>query len=122
MSKIRSKNTAPERKIRKILTDQGVKYSVHEKKLPGKPDIVLSKIRKIIFINGCFWHQHKDCKRQSMPKSNRQYWVKKLKRNVQKQKEDIKKLKKMGWSPYIIWECQTKNERFINQKLRKILL
>jgi DNA mismatch endonuclease (patch repair protein) len=122
MSRIRSKNTAPEKRIRKFLTNYGLKYRLNVSKLPGKPDVVISRIKKVIFINGCFWHQHKNCKKQSMPKSNQQYWIKKLNRNVQKQKEDIKKLKKLGWSPYLIWECQTKNERFINQRLRKILL
>jgi len=121
MSRIRSKNTQPEKVVRKVLTDLGWKYRSHNPKLPGKPDIVISKIKTIFFINGCFWHQHKGCKKQTMPKANIKYWRNKLKRNVEKQKNDIKKLKSDNWKVYIIWECQTKNEKNLIKKIQKIL-
>ena len=121
MSRIRSKNTKPEIAVRKILTKLGFRYRLHNSKLPGKPDIVISKARKIIFINGCFWHQHKNCAKQAMPKVNREYWRPKLQRNVEKQEQDIKSLRKLGWKVYKIWECQTKNEQKLTQKLLKIL-
>ena len=120
-SRIRSKSTKPEKIVRIVLTDLGWKYRLHNARLPGKPDIVISKIKTIIFINGCFWHQHKGCRKQAMPKANIEYWKFKLKRNVDKQKEDIKKLKSDGWKVYIIWECQTKNEKTLIKKMQKIL-
>ena len=82
MSRIKSKDTKPELVVRKILNRHKIRYSLHSKRLPGKPDIVVSKKRKVIFINGCFWHQHKGCKRQALPKSNKKYWLKKLKNNI----------------------------------------
>lgn len=122
MSRIRSKNTKPEKIVRKILTQFGLKYRLHNTKLSGKPDIVISKIKTIFFINGCFWHQHRGCKRQAVPKANIEYWGAKLKRNVEKQKEDIKLLRKNGWKVHIIWECETKDENRLVKKLKKILL
>ncbi|KKR29997.1 MAG: mismatch endonuclease Vsr protein [Candidatus Woesebacteria bacterium GW2011_GWA1_39_8] len=119
MAQIRSKNTEPEIRVRKILAELGWNYRLHSRKLPGKPDIVISKIKTAIFINGCFWHQHKGCKRCTMPKSNSEYWNKKLEGNIQKQKQSIKDLKILGWKTAIIWECQTKNRVFLNKILRR---
>lgn len=121
MSRIRSKGTAPEVMVRKVLTELGWRYRLHSTKLPGKPDAVISKAGTIVFINGCFWHQHKGCKRQAVPKANKGYWLPKLKRNIQKQEEDIRKLKKADWKVNIIWECETKNEDRLAKKLKKIL-
>jgi DNA mismatch endonuclease (patch repair protein) len=88
---------------------------------PGKPDIVILKLKKIIFINECFWHQHKNCKDSVMPKSNKGDWEPKLRRNIEKQKKDIKKLKKEGWEVYIMWECQTKEKEALSKLIEKIL-
>lgn len=121
MSHIGSKHTKPEKTVRKILTRLGKKYRLHNKKLPGKPDIVISKDKIAIFINGCFWHQHKGCKKRAVPKTNIKYWEPKLRRNIEKQKQDIKQLRKKGWKAYIIWECNIKNESHLIKKLRKIL-
>lgn len=121
MSRIKSKDTWPEKIVRKFLLKRGVKYILHKRNLPGKPDIAISKDKKVIFINGCFWHQHKGCKRQAMPKTNLEYWLPKLKRNAEKQKQDVKQLKKRGWKAYIVWECEAKNEARLIKKLRKIL-
>jgi len=118
MTKITSKNTQPEKIVRQILSKEGWHYRLHSAKLAGKPDVVISKIKTIIFINGCFWHQHKGCKRQAMPKSNISYWNKKLKRNVEKQKKDIKKLKKLGWKIIIVWECEVKDKKKLSNKLK----
>ncbi len=84
MSRIRSKNTLPEKTARKILRGLNYKYKLHNKKLPGKPDIVIKEAHKLIFINGCFWHQHKGCKRQALPKMNKGYWLPKLRRNIER--------------------------------------
>lgn len=118
MSKIRSRNTQPELAVRKVLTGLGFRYRLHRNDLPGKPDIVIPKLKKIIFINGCFWHQHKDCKRSSMPKSNKDYWKPKLERNIEKQKDNIKLLKKDGWSIIVLWECEIQNIQKLREKLK----
>lgn len=121
MSRIRSKNTKPELIVRKALSKIGIRYRLHNSKLPGKPDIIIPKNKTIVFINGCFWHQHKNCKKQAVPKSNKDYWDKKLKRNMEKQKRDIKALKAIGWKVHIIWECQTADEKKLTAKITKIL-
>jgi DNA mismatch endonuclease (patch repair protein) len=121
MSLIRSRDTSPEKIVRKVLTNLGVRYRLHSKQLPGKPDIVIKRDKLAIFINGCFWHQHKGCKRKTMPKGNRNYWKKKLERNVAKQKADIKALRKDGWKVGIVWECETRDEDKLKKKLQKIL-
>ena len=121
MSRIRSKNTTPEKIVRKILTQMGYRYRLQVKKLPGKPDIVIGKKRLVIFINGCFWHQHKGCKRQSLPKTNIEYWHNKLNGNVIRQKDNIKKLKKDGWNALIIWECEVKKEVSLRKQLQGVL-
>ena len=120
MSKIRSKNTKPEKAVRKILDKLNIKYNIHTKILPGTPDIAISEIKKIIFVNGCFWHQHKNCKRANIPKTNKEYWIKKLRRNIKKQNTDIKNLRKLGWSISVIWECQTKDEKVLIKKIKRI--
>ena len=121
MSRIRSKGTRPEIIVRKVLTKLGWRYRLHIAKLQGRPDIVIPKNKTALFINGCFWHQHKGCKRQSIPKTNVAYWEKKLKGNVERQKKDIKVLRKLGWRVRVIWECQTKQEDHLEKKLRSIL-
>ena len=107
MSKIKSKHTIPEITVRKLLTQLGFKYRLHITKLPGKPDIVLKKYNSVIFVNGCFWHQHPNCKRATVPKTRPEYWISKLNKNVENQENNIKKLKSDGWKVLVIWECQT---------------
>ena len=121
MSRIRSKNTKPELIVRKALSKVGIRYRLHNSKLPGKPDIMISKLKTIVFINGCFWHQHKNCKKQAVPESNKDYWEKKLKRNIEKQKQDISALKALGWKVHKIWECQTADVKKLTAKIMQIL-
>lgn len=121
MSRIKSKGTQPEKIVRKFLSKLGIKYKLYARKLPGKPDIVIEKEKKAIFINGYFWHQHMGCKRRAIPKTNIKYWRPKLKRNVEKQKQDIKQLEKEGWKVHVIWECEVKKENYLIKKLRKFL-
>ena len=108
MSKIRSKHTKPEKVVRKILRELGFNYKLHVKNLPGKPDIIVPERKTAIYINGCFWHRHKHCRKATMPKTNIKYWKDKLNRNVIKQSEDLASIKGMGWKSLIIWECQAK--------------
>ena len=120
MSKIRSKDSKPEITVRKMLFKEGFRFRIHDKKLPGKPDIVLKKYKTVIFVHGCFWHQHENCKRANMPKSNIEYWAPKIERNVQRDKEHAETLKEKGWQVIVVWECELKNKN--NEKLKKQLL
>ena len=117
MSRIRSRNTKPEIVVRKILRKLKIRHRLHSKRLPGKPDIVISDKRIVLFINGCFWHQHKGCKRLAMPKANRKYWRKKLEGNIKRQKSALIKLRKDNWKPLIIWECQIKRPGQLVQRI-----
>jgi DNA mismatch endonuclease (patch repair protein) len=121
MSRIRSKNTKPEIAVRKAISKYGVKYRLHLSNLPGKPDIVIRKKKIVIFINGCFWHQHNGCKRKSLPKTNIEYWNKKLSDNIEKQNRNIVDLKNLGWKVGLVWECQTKNNMMLDYVLREII-
>jgi len=121
MSLIRSSNTKPELVVRKILHSLGYRYSLHKKDLPGKPDIVLRKHRTVIFVHGCFWHQHKRCKRSNIPKSHTQYWKPKLERNMSRDKVHKKNLRKLSWKTIVIWECETKSLEKLKDKLLKKL-
>ena len=109
MSRIRSKDTKPEKIIRSILHKLGFRFLINRKDLPGKPDIVLPKYRIVIFVHGCFWHQHEGCPRSKKPTSNAQYWNPKLKNNVLRDEKNILELEESGWRVFILWECQIKN-------------
>lgn len=105
MSHIRSKNSKPEKMVRKHLFSKGFRYRKNAKELPGKPDIVLPKYKTVIFVNGCFWHMH-DCPRFVWPSSNQEYWVPKIQKNAERDKANIRQLQDLGWQVITIWECQ----------------
>jgi DNA mismatch endonuclease, patch repair protein len=109
MSRIKCKDTGPEMLVRSTLHRLGYRFSLHRKDLPGKPDIVLPKYKTIVFVHGCFWHQHKKCTRATIPSSNQDYWIPKLEKNKKRFKEAKKKLRKNGWKIVVIWECETKD-------------
>lgn len=111
MSRIRSINSKPEEKVRKYLFSKGFRYRKNVKTLPGCPDIVLSKYKAIIFVNGCFWHKH-DCPRFVWPASNREYWTNKIQRNVERDTVSHKLLEEAGWNVFTVWECQLKSGNF----------
>lgn len=108
MSRIKSKNTKPEEVVRKSLFNAGFRYRKNDKRYPGKPDIVLPKFKTIIFVNGCFWHGHEGCKYYVTPKSNTDYWIPKIERNIFRDKENKLALEKQGWKVITVWECQLK--------------
>src|ERR1700682_5188329 len=109
MSRVRQRNTRPELVIRSFLRSKGFRFRSQVRKLPGTPDIVLPQLKKVVFINGCFWHQHPRCLRAAIPKSNRSFWAAKLLRNAERDKETKKLLRKLGWSVITLWECQLRN-------------
>ena len=108
MASIRSKDTKPELIVRKYLWSRGFRYRLNNPRLPGHPDLVLRKYRTCIFVNGCFWHGHEGCKSYSIPKTNTEFWEKKIRRNKERDIEEQRKLAKMGWHCITIWECDLK--------------
>jgi DNA mismatch endonuclease (patch repair protein) len=110
MSKIRSKDTKPELALRKALFARGFRYRVNDKKLLGKPDIVLPKYKTVIFLHGCFWHRHKGCKYAYTPKTNTQFWVDKITSNAERDKVNLQKLTALGWNVLTVWECEIRHE------------
>ena len=123
MSRIRSSNTKPDIKVRKRLFAEGFRYRINDRKLPGKPDIVLKKYNTVIFINGCFWHGHYGCKYFVIPKTRTEFWLNKITGNKNRDEANVKKLQKLGWNVITVWECDLKNDKFentTNKALEKI--
>lgn len=108
MAAVHSKNTRPEMIVRKWLWSHGYRYRLNHPRLPGKPDIVMRKYRTCIFVNGCFWHGHEGCRYYRIPKSNTEFWVKKIRRNQERDREVCRQLAAMGWHSIVIWECELK--------------
>lgn len=119
MSRIRSKNTKPEKVVRSLLHRLGYRFRLHNKKLPGKPDIALKKYRTVIFVHGCFWHQHQDpeCKKARVPKSRTEWWEAKFRRNRERDAVALARLEKLGWRVIVVWECQLKDIDALTAKL-----
>lgn len=111
MSAIKGKNTKPEVIVRKYLFSRGFRYRINVSQLPGKPDIVLAKYKTVIFINGCFWHLHADCKYFVWPKQNADFWRNKITGNAERDKRNYNALIAAGWQVLIVWECQLKQSR-----------
>ncbi len=121
MRRVPSKDTKPELIVRKLTHSLGFRYRLHVKELPGKPDLVFSGKKKIIFVHGCFWHGHQ-CKRGNrLPKNNRDYWIKKLNSNISRDKHHIEELSTLGWRVLTIWECETKNRLLLKQRIMEFL-
>jgi DNA mismatch endonuclease (patch repair protein) len=125
MSKIRATETKPERIVRKFLFANGFRYRKNVKSLPGKPDIVLSKYKTAIFINGCFWHGHKNCKAATLPQTRKKFWNDKITENKKRDAKNYKDLTKSGWKVITVWQCQIKNKsrqkRTLNLLIDKII-
>ncbi|WP_244973746.1 very short patch repair endonuclease [Vreelandella venusta] len=106
MSKIRHKDTKPEMIVRRLIHKEGYRYRLHDKRLPGKPDLVFRQRSKVIFVHGCFWHLHENCKKSRPPKSRQDFWLPKLEANRERDDRNIAKLREMGWEVLVIWECE----------------
>ena len=124
MSMIRSKDTKPEIIVRKFLFGNGFRYKLHDKMLPGKPDLVFPKYKTVIFIHGCFWHGHEGCKYFVIPKTRRKWWLEKINRNKQLDTENFRKLKKLGWKILTVFECKLRTgnrEKTLNQLAKRLM-
>lgn len=106
MRRVRAKNTGPEMRVRSALHRSGYRFRLHKGDLPGKPDIVLPRYHTVIFVNGCFWHQHPGCRKATIPQNNRRFWKKKLTRTVERDEQNRAALRDLGWNIITIWECE----------------
>ena len=121
MAGIRNRDTAPERVIRQELYRLGIRYRLHNGKLPGRPDIVISRLRTVIFVHGCFWHRHPGCRLAYTPKSNVEFWQRKLEGNAIRDIENQARLIEMGWRVIVIWECEIRDRAILRERLAKLL-
>ena len=121
MAAIKSKNTKPEIAVRKLLHSMGYRFRLHRKDLPGSPDIVLPKYKTVIFVHGCFWHRHENCKYATTPKTREEFWDNKFKQNVQRDKNNFKELKNLNWKVLVLWECEVKNIQNLREKLNNFI-
>lgn len=115
MAAIRSKDTSPELALRKALHALGLRYRVNDRRLPGKPDIVLPRHRAVVFVHGCFWHRHEGCKVASTPKSNTDFWLDKFHRNVERDARSVRDLKALCWRVFVTWECGLGSKRKVTE-------
>ena len=121
MASVRSKDTKPEMKVRRLLHGLGYRYRLHRSDLPGRPDLVFPSRRKIVFVNGCFWHNHADCVRASVPTTNRDFWRAKLSRNRERDESNVALLKESGWAVTTVWECQLEDLTATTERLTAFL-
>jgi DNA mismatch endonuclease (patch repair protein) len=121
MRRIRSRDTSPEISVRRIVHGMGFRYRLHVAALPGKPDMVLTRLKKIIEIRGCFWHQHGVCIDSHMPKSRRDYWRPKLERNKSRDYENLCRLKALGFRVLVLWECEVRSDKHLTAKIKRFL-
>jgi len=120
MSRIKNSDTKPELIVRSLLHHKGYRFRLHRKDLPGKPDIVLPRFKKIILVHGCFWHRHEGCQYTYNPKSRVSFWQNKFNQNIKRDKIVQKNLFQMGWQVYVIWECETKKIELLDKKIEQI--
>lgn len=120
MGRIKGADTKPEIVVRSALHRAGFRFRLHQNNLPGKPDIVLSRFKTVIFVHGCFWHRHKGCKFAYIPKSRVEFWNKKFLENVQRDKRNQAALKKAGWKTFIIWECEIEDKGKLGIQINKL--
>ena len=122
MAQIKSKNTTPEMAVRRTAHALGLRFQLHRSDLPGKPDLVFPRWKTALFVNGCFWHSHQNCERARIPRTNVDYWAKKLLRNARRDQDTVKLLKKSGWRCAVIWECQAKDPSKLDRILRRLFI
>ena len=121
MSRIKGKDTGPEKIVRSLLHRMGYRFRLHGKTLPGRPDIVLSRHRAVVFVHGCFWHRHRGCKDATMPKTRRAWWRAKLEGNAARDRRNQAALRRTGWRVLTVWECQTGKQQALTQRLLRLL-
>ncbi len=120
MQSIRSTNSKPEVRVRSVLHANGFRFRIHNKNLPGTPDIVLSKYKTVILVHGCFWHRHQNCRFASVPQSNTEFWMEKFERNVQRDRKNLEELKDAGYDVIVLWECELKSKTKLEEAVSRL--
>lgn len=118
MAAVRSRDTSPERVVRKLATALGLRYRLHSPKVPGRPDLVFPRLRKVVFVHGCFWHRHACPRGRSHPATRRKFWAAKFARNVERDREVRRRLHREGWQVLVVWECQLAPRRLARTTAR----
>ena len=121
MARVKAKGMKPELRVRKLLHGLGYRYRLHRADLPGRPDLVFPARRKVVFVNGCFWHRHDNCSKVRLPATNRDYWQAKLERNYNRDRRNLALLREQGWAVMTIWECQLRNWAAVAAQLTAFL-
>ena len=121
MGRVRDRDTGPETRVGKIAHGLGYRVRLYVDDLPGKPDLVFPRYRKVIFVHGCFWHGHENCRRAKRPATNTVYWDRKLSRNIERDRGNIIALEEAGWKSLIVWECETGDLNHVQQMIRRFL-
>ncbi len=121
MSRVRGKNTKPERVVRSILHRMGYRFRLNVADLPGKPDIVLPRHKKVVLVNGCFWHGHKNCRKAQIPATNTAFWSKKIQGNIERDRRVRRLLRKEGWQVLTLWECQSRNIAKLTSRIERFM-
>lgn len=121
MARIKGTNTTPERIVREVLSKAGLRYRLHSRLLPGRPDIVFPRYRKVVFVHGCFWHRHTCSRGRSMPSTNSGFWIEKFRSNIVRDRSVRLALRKLGWNSILIWECETKDRTRLLKRLLRFL-
>lgn len=121
MGRVRGKDTKPELAVRRLIHAMGYRYRLRLNTLPGRPDLVFSGRRKVIFVHGCFWHRHEGCPNTRTPKSKREFWIRKFMENKERDQRQQRELREMGWDYLVIWECQVKNLDMLASRVKTFL-
>jgi DNA mismatch endonuclease (patch repair protein) len=121
MSRVKSKNTRPELIVRSAFHRLGARFRLHAKKLPGSPDLVFPSRRMVVFVHGCFWHRHTGCSKTSTPKTRKVFWESKFRANIARDCRVVRDLKKQGWRPVVIWECETLHMQKLEKRIKRLL-
>ena len=119
MSRVRSSDTGPELKVRRLAHSMGLRFRLKRRDLPGTPDLVFPRYRLALFVHGCFWHRHAGCARSTVPKTRVSFWTKKFEKNIMRDKRVLQDLEELGWHVLIIWECELKDENRIRNQIRE---
>lgn len=120
MARVRQKGTEPELMVRRCLHHLGLRFRLHRKDLPGTPDIVLPKHRKVVFVHGCFWHRHPGCVKSTTPKTRTGFWMDKFRSNIRRDRCNMRKLRESGWESFVVWECETSDSQKLKEKLTRM--
>lgn len=121
MGRVRAKDTRPEMLVRKLVFSMGYRYRLHDRSLPGTPDLVFRRARKVIFVHGCFWHRHARCAMARLPKSRTDFWIPKLEENRRRDRRNLARLRRAGWRVLVVWECELSDVAALSKRIRGFL-